>query len=313
MSAVDAVVEGCATCERLQCDGTVGFGGSPDENGETTLDAMVMDGTTMDVGAVGALRFVKEAIRTAKLVLEHTEHTLLVGDQASVFAISLGMAGPTNLSTNESLKKWSTWHDNGCQPNFWRNVIPNSNTACGPYHLCAVNQENEDDSFSWSTFGTSTDKVFAQAKSNGISRQNHDTISMIVIDKDQKIAAGTSSNGATHKIPGRVGDGPIVGASAYADQEAGGCGASGDGDVMMRFLPCYQVVESMRQGRSPTEATEDAILRIKRKYPHFVGALVAVNSDGAHGAACHGWTFQYSVRNLDMADVEVFTIHPITI
>uniref|UniRef100_A0A1J3EKZ9 beta-aspartyl-peptidase n=1 Tax=Noccaea caerulescens TaxID=107243 RepID=A0A1J3EKZ9_NOCCA len=70
------------------------------------------------------------------------------------------------------------------------------------------------------------------------SQHNHDTISMAVIDKMGHIAVGTSTNGATFKIPGRVGDGPIAGSSAYADDEVGGCGAPGDGDVMMRFLPC---------------------------------------------------------------------------
>ncbi|OBS59486.1 hypothetical protein A6R68_09389, partial [Neotoma lepida] len=64
-------------CETEQCDGTVGFGGSPDELGETTLDAMIMDGTAMDVGAVGGLRRIKNAIGVARKVLEHTTHTLL--------------------------------------------------------------------------------------------------------------------------------------------------------------------------------------------------------------------------------------------
>ncbi|KAK9291638.1 hypothetical protein L1049_019587 [Liquidambar formosana] len=80
--AVDAVVEGCSACEVLRCDGTVGPGGSPDENGETTIDALIMDGVTMEVGAVAAMRYVKDGIRAARLVMEHTKHTLLVGDQA---------------------------------------------------------------------------------------------------------------------------------------------------------------------------------------------------------------------------------------
>lgn len=301
-SAVDAVVEGCSACEALQCDGSVGFGGSPDENGETTLDAMIMDGTTMDVGAVGALRNVKDAIRAAKLVLEYTEHTLLVGDQATMFALSLGITGPSNLSTSSSVAEWSSWIENGCQPNFWRNVNPGSNSSCGPYTRIANFSENGEE--------------FLKRKelcSQKIAHGNHDTISMAAIDKEGRIAAGTSTNGATHKIPGRVGDGPIVGAGAYADQEVGACGATGDGDVMMRFLPCYQVVESMRLGLSPAEAAETAISRIRRHYPAFIGAIFALNMQGEHGGACHGWTFQYSVQTLDMDDVNVFTINPVAI
>eukprot|EP00756_Hemistasia_phaeocysticola_P011027 Hpha_TRINITY_DN15078_c1_g1::TRINITY_DN15078_c1_g1_i2::g.123621::m.123621/K01444/AGA, aspG; N4-(beta-N-acetylglucosaminyl)-L-asparaginase len=84
---LDAVVEGCAVCEEERCDGTVGWGGSPDTNGETTLDAMVMDGTTINIGAVVALRRVKNAVGVARLVLEHTSHSMLAGDQATEFAV----------------------------------------------------------------------------------------------------------------------------------------------------------------------------------------------------------------------------------
>ncbi|KAJ7297571.1 hypothetical protein O6H91_Y048000 [Diphasiastrum complanatum] len=308
-SALDAVVDGCTTCENLRCDGSVGYGGSPDENGETTLDAMVMDGTTMNVGAVGALRSVKEAIRAAKLVLEYTEHTLLVGDQASAFAVSLGLPGPVNLSTTDSMQKWSTWRKHRCQPNFWENVLPDCHTSCGPYRPC------QDKSSPLELGDCSCDcwkRMLGGGMSTmkGIGRRSHDTISMAVIDKDGRIAVGTSTNGATFKIPGRVGDGPIVGAAAYADDDVGACGATGDGDIMMRFLPCYQVVESMRLGLEPQLAANDAISRIRRKYPSFIGALFAINKDGVHAGAAHGWTFQYSFWSSGMAKVKIFTVFP---
>ncbi|KAK4351173.1 hypothetical protein RND71_030486 [Anisodus tanguticus] len=297
-SAVDAVVEGCSACEKLRCDGTVGPGGSPDENGETTIDAMVMDGVTMEVGAVAAMRYVPEGIKVAKLVLEYTKHTMLVGDQASAFAISMGLPGPTNLSSDESIEKWTKWKENYCQPNFRKNVIPRDD--CGPYHpngpsirRCMMDNEPRPNEFG----------------SVNVGLHSHDTISMAVIDQVGRIAVGTSTNGATFKIPGRVGDGPIAGSSAYADAEVGACGATGDGDIMMRFLPCYQAVENMRLGMEPKLAAKDAISRIARKYPDFIGALFAVNKSGIHAGACHGWTFQYSVRNHGMNDVEVFTVH----
>ncbi|KAH9328667.1 hypothetical protein KI387_000775 [Taxus chinensis] len=311
LSAVDAVVEGCSTCEDLGCDGTVGPGGSPDENGETTLDAMVMNGVTMEVGAVAGMQFVKGAIKAAKLVSEYTQHTLLVGNRASAFALSMGLPGPTNLSSPESLEKWTKWKQNNCEPNFWKNVIPRN--GCGPYRPAIGTSDLERSHYTCDNREI-TDRYNTLANvdtgSKHISRHNHDTISMAVIDKWGHIAVGTSTNGATFKIPGRVGDGPIAGSSAYADQEAGACGATGDGDVMMRFLPCYQVVESMRQGMAPKDAALDAISRIKRKYPNFVGAVFALNAQGVHAGACHGWTFQYSVRSLGMEDVEVYTIHP---
>ncbi|XP_058205669.1 probable isoaspartyl peptidase/L-asparaginase 3 isoform X1 [Rhododendron vialii] len=301
-SAVDAVVEGCSTCEDLRCDGTVGPGGSPDENAETTIDALVMNGATMEVGAVAAMRYVKDGIRAARLVMLHTEHTMLVGDQASVFAISMGLSGPTNLSSTESLEKWNKWKESRCLPNFRKNVLPVHN--CGPYQP----KETADLSRNRCLMANSVETITRRSSRVGVD--NHDTIAMAAIDNMGHIAVGTSTNGATFKIPGRVGDGPIAGSSAYADNEVGACGATGDGDIMMRFLPCYQVVESMRLGMEPKLAAEDAISRIARKYPDFVGAVFAVNKNGVHAGACHGWTFQYSVRSPEMADVEVFTVLP---
>ncbi|XP_038683284.1 probable isoaspartyl peptidase/L-asparaginase 3 isoform X2 [Tripterygium wilfordii] len=243
-SAVEAVVEGCSACEELRCDGTVGPGGSPDENGETTIDAMVMNGVTMEVGAVAAMRYVKDGIRAARLVMQHTKHTLLAGEKASDFAISMGLPGPTNLSSLESIEKWKKWKKDRCQPNFWKDVV--SADRCGPYHPKNDTQHSMGACSNVDLMGT------MNARSFHFGHHSHDTISMAVIDKMGHVAVGTSTNGATFKIPGRVGDGPIAGSSAYADAEVGACGATGDGDIMMRFLPCYQVVESMRQRMDPT-------------------------------------------------------------
>ncbi|KAH6809945.1 N-terminal nucleophile aminohydrolases superfamily protein [Perilla frutescens var. frutescens] len=304
LSAMDAIVEGCSACELLRCDGTVGPGGSPDENGETTIDAMIMNGVTMEVGAVAAMRYVSDGIKAARLVMQHTEHTLLVGEQASIFAISMGLPGPTNLSSEESIEKWINWKKNNCQPNFRKNVLPVND--CGPYHLKSRTNLGEKTCLNTERVGVDESGLYH----NHFNLHNHDTISMAAIDKTGHIAVGTSTNGATFKIPGRVGDGPIAGSAAYADSEVGACGATGDGDIMMRFLPCYQVVESMRLGMEPKLAAEDAIARITRKYPDFVGAVFAVDKNGTHAGACHGWTFQYSVRSPDMADVAVYTVNP---
>ncbi|KAK8975389.1 hypothetical protein V6N11_057483 [Hibiscus sabdariffa] len=301
--AVEAVVEGCSACEELRCDGTVGPGGSPDENGETTIDALLMNGATMEVGAVAAMRYVKDGIKAAKLVMQHTKHTMLVGDRASVFAISMGLPGPTNLSSSESMEKWKKWKENHCQPNFRKNVAPVD--SCGPYEPKDSMGHNVGICSAGSSMG------IVDSRTSLVGPHNHDTISMAVIDKMGHVAVGTSTNGATFKIPGRVGDGPIAGSSAYADDEVGACGATGDGDIMMRFLPCYQVVESMRQGMEPKLAARDAISRIAKKFPDFMGAVVAINKKGEHAGACYGWTFQYSVRNPDMDDVKVF-VHPLS-
>ncbi|XP_051122809.1 probable isoaspartyl peptidase/L-asparaginase 3 [Andrographis paniculata] len=301
-SAVDAVVEGCSKCEQLRCDGTVGPGGSPDENGETTIDAMIMNGVTMEVGAVAAMKYVSDGIKAARLVMQHTEHTMLVSEPASIFAISMGLPGPRNLSSEESIQKWKNWKKNRCQPNFWKNVTPIDD--CGPYYPISNTNFSKETCFNVDRARTD------QSRPYHINRQNHDTISMAVIDKRGRIAVGTSTNGATFKIPGRVGDGPIAGSSAYADSRVGACGATGDGDVMMRFLPCHEVVLSMKSGISPKRAAQNAIDAIAAHYPNFVGAVFAVDKDGNHAGACYGWTFQYSVKGPDTEDVDVYTVTP---
>ncbi|XP_064418321.1 N(4)-(beta-N-acetylglucosaminyl)-L-asparaginase isoform X2 [Latimeria chalumnae] len=259
--AVDAVEKGCAQCEIDQCGGTVGYGGSPDELGETTLDAMIMDGDTMQVGAVGDLRRIKNAIGVARAVMEHTKHTLLVGESASNFAEDLGFPGE-NLKTSRSLSIYLKWLSQNCQPNSWKNVTPEPSKSCGPYKPA---------------------NRFLQEK----QRVHHELTSMVVIDKNGHVSAGTSTNGLRHKIPGRVGDAPIAGAGSYADSEVGGAACTGDGDIMMRFLPSYQAVEYMRNGMDPTLACQKAISRIRKHYPSFFGAVVCANITGSYGAACN--------------------------
>ncbi|EDW74947.2 uncharacterized protein Dwil_GK15948 [Drosophila willistoni] len=271
----NAVVEGCNRCEKLQCDLAVGLGGSPDEAGDTTLDAMIMDGATMNVGAVAGLRYINDAIRVARVVLEHTKHSMLVGNAATEFAQSFGFQGES-LKTTKSNELWRKWIGKNCQPNFWNNVHPDPKASCGPCKL------NVTDNNSWK-------EDQQDATEHNIGHENHDTIGMIAIDVDKQIHAGTSTNGLTFKIPGRVGDTAFPGAGAYADNEVGAATATGNGDVMMRFLPSLIAVEAMRSGKTPAEATELAIQRIIKHYKDFSGALAAVNRRGEYALSCYGW------------------------
>jgi N4-(beta-N-acetylglucosaminyl)-L-asparaginase len=287
-SALDAVQVGCATCERNQCDGSVGYGGSPDERCETTLDAMIMDGGSMKSGAVAGLRRVRDAIGVARAVLEHTTHTLLAGDLATEFAVQNGFA-ETNLTTEASAARCAAWRAARCQPNYRVDVSPDPSSSCGPY----------------------TPLAQASLDSHGRRQASHDTISLIALHADGSMAAGTSTNGASGKVPGRVGDGPITGSGSYVDADVGGCGATGDGDIMMRFLPCYQAVESLRRGMDPVAAAEDAVRRMLRKYPDVASGLVVVDKHGNHGGAGSGWTFTYAYRGGDMAETVVVEVPPV--
>ena len=140
----------------------------------------------------------------------------------------------------------------------------------------------------------------------GIGRGSHDTISMVAIDAAGTVAAGTSTNGANRKVPGRVGDAPVPGAGAYGDSDVGGCGATGDGDQMMRLLPTFYGVELMRAGKSPQAAADAAVARVARYYPDFWGAVFCVNLAGEHaGAANRGTPFEYTVVSAATGGVPV--------
>lgn len=177
-----AVVDGCSRCEELRCDGTVGYGGSPDETSESTLDALIIDGKTHDAGSVAGMKRVKDASAVARAVMTFTKHTLLVGEGATKFAIDMGFE-QEDLHSKESVQQWMDWFSNQCQPNFWINVSPDPTQNCGPYKP------------------SETRKVTKRFNEN-VSATSHDTIGMVVINSHGDIAGGTSTNGATHKIPG---------------------------------------------------------------------------------------------------------------
>ncbi|XP_053734443.1 N(4)-(beta-N-acetylglucosaminyl)-L-asparaginase isoform X1 [Synchiropus splendidus] len=249
-SVLDAVEKGCARCETDQCDGTVGFGGSPDEFGETTLDAMIMDGDTMEVGAVADLRRIKNAIGVARAVMEHTDHTLLVGESATLFAESMGFISE-DLTTNKSLNIFEQWLKGNCQPNYHKKVVPDPSKSCGPYKPVATVQQSK--------------------RPRHANIDSHDTIGMIAIDAYGHVAAGTSTNGLTHKVPGRVGDSPVVGAGAYADSSVGAAAATGDGDLMMRFLPRCCVQQSAKSLTVPLHGVQ---LPVRRTVPELCGLFL---------------------------------------
>jgi N4-(beta-N-acetylglucosaminyl)-L-asparaginase len=330
--ALDAVERGCNYCEiePKWCRWSVGGGGAPDESGETTLDAMIIWGKTHDVGAVGNLKRIREAITVARFVLNSTYHTLLVGDDARIFAEQMGLQRQS-LATQRTIEIWQQWAANGRVPNYWKyahrysddvppdffppphhnhsdvlNVGDDSSTAAASRHrrrsrAAARKQRDDSDDFDWRAHVAAEQRQRRrQEESVGdFGYPTHNAIGMIAIDGAGNVAAGTSTNGIPHKIPGRVGDSPIPGAGAYADNDVGAAVATGDGDIFMRFLPTLLAVEHMRQGMSPTDACKRALERIRRLYPTASGAIVAANIHGQYGAAKIGnLQFDYTTRNV---------------
>ena len=230
----------------------------PNEVGETTLDAMIMWGPTHDMGAVGCLKRVTKAISVARKVMEETQHSLIVGDDATRFAARMGFF-ETSLTSVKSQEAWDKW----------------------------AAQNSKSNAFGQEPIARPAQQV------------NHDTVGSIALDKNGNLCVGCSTNGREFKIPGRVGDSPIAGAGAYCDQAVGAAVATGNGDVMMRFLPTFHVVELMRGGMEPEAACTAAIKRIEDAGYKIDGGIAAIRRDGIHGGAKTGWAdepFAYSVQ-----------------
>ncbi|MDP6893146.1 MAG: N(4)-(beta-N-acetylglucosaminyl)-L-asparaginase [Verrucomicrobiota bacterium] len=135
---------------------------------------------------------------------------------------------------------------------------------------------------------------------------NHDTVTLIVLDNNGDIAGGCSTSGLSGKIPGRVGDSPIIGSGLYVDNEVGAAGATGLGENVMRYCASYQVVENMRQGMSPTEACSETIKRIARTDPLGMDLginFIAINKQGEFGAAGTQANFPYSITTKEFSEV----------
>jgi isoaspartyl peptidase/L-asparaginase-like protein (Ntn-hydrolase superfamily) len=146
----------------------------------------------------------------------------------------------------------------------------------------------------------------ASPKAAPVSELNHDTIALVVLSRDAELAGGCSTSGLGHKLPGRVGDSPIIGSGLYVDGEVGGAGATGVGENVMRFCATFMIVEFMRQGMHPTKACVEAIKRIRRKHPSGTNLeinFVALNRKGEFGAAGTGKGFPYSVTTAKFSKV----------
>lgn len=130
------------------------------------------------------------------------------------------------------------------------------------------------------------------------SAENHDTIALLVLAASGEIAGGCSTSGWAGKLPGRVGDSPIIGSGLYVDNEIGAAGATGLGENIMRYCGSFLVVELMRQGLHPAEACMEALRRMARQDPKGAAlsvSFVALDKRGRFGSASAGQSFQYAV------------------
>ncbi len=228
---LDAAIAAVAIVEADPNDHTVGLGGIPNEEGVVELDAAVMHGPTHGGGAVASLRNIVHPAAVARLVMKRTDHCLLVGEGAYRFAKMHGFPD-ANLLTEDSRKIWAYWKETRSKIDDY--VAP---------------PPEEVDPIVKKFFGP--DYV-----------RRYGTIHCSALDTHGDLGCVTTTSGLYFKIPGRVGDSPILGAGLWLDNTAGSAGSTGRGEANLLNLSSHTMVEALRRGMAPTDAALEACKRV---------------------------------------------------
>jgi L-asparaginase/N4-(beta-N-acetylglucosaminyl)-L-asparaginase len=267
-SALDAVVEGVSVTERDPAVRSVGYGGHPNAEGVVQVDGAVMDGRSLGYGAVAGLEGIATAAAVARCVMENTEHVLLVGEGARVFAVDQGFSEQEML-TSETAAEWEAWQKKGQDREMNIDTLP---------------------------------------------ADSHDTIGAIALDANGDLAAACTTSGIAYKLPGRVGDSPLIGCGLYADNETGAAVATGRGEEIARTCGSFAIVNLMREGRTPQEACESVVTHLVTRVPtskRHQMAYAAIDKDGNWGAAAARPPFPYAITTKSVNEIRSgFTLLP---
>jgi N4-(beta-N-acetylglucosaminyl)-L-asparaginase len=300
---LDAALHICQAREDDPNDHSVGYGGLPNEDGVVELDACVMHGPTRRAGAVGAVQEIRHAALLAKTVMEKTAQVMIVGDGAGKFAVDEGFPRE-NLLTDDARKIWLLWKEHGdgwWSPGIdspdWKppvGALPTSIPRAmmvprhpGPEHARMVTAAME--------------RLSEMARRMGIRPSlrreavlqvlwpTTGTIHVSALNTKGEISGATTTSGLAWKIPGRLGDSPIIGAGCYTDQDIGSAGATGNGEENIKVVGAHAIVDLMRQGATPEEAGMEVLRRIARNYDNDMAKLryldmiyYIVRRDGAY-------------------------------
>jgi N4-(beta-N-acetylglucosaminyl)-L-asparaginase len=234
---LDAVIAGVNIVELDPLDDSVGYGGQPNADGVVQLDACCMHGPKKRAGGVAALEGVRTPSLVAKAVMENTDHHLLVGKGAQEFARNMGFKIEDDLNTDNSRRKWLEWK-----------------RKIDPEHYLDPKKRAEAER-------RATLEMLAEGR---IRQENlHGTINCNGINSKGEISGVTTTSGLSWKMPGRVGDSPILGAGLYVDGEVGAVGSTGRGEANLFGLCSFLIVEELRRGKHPKDAGMEALRRIK--------------------------------------------------
>ena len=245
---LDAVIAGVNVNEEDPNDSSVGYGGLPNEEGVVELDACVMHGPSRRCGAVASLRGIKTPSKVARLVMEQTDHILIAGEGALRFALAHGFQ-EEELLTEKARLAWLTWKRSlrdGGGHNNWGPGLDAPATEHGALRPA--------------------DKALQAWAAEMAANPPTGTINCLALNAKGDISGVTTTSGLAWKIPGRVGDSPIIGAGLYVDQDVGAAGSTGRGEENIRVAGAHTVVENMRHGMTAREAVLDCLKRVSRNY-----------------------------------------------
>jgi N4-(beta-N-acetylglucosaminyl)-L-asparaginase len=278
---LDAVVAGVNIVELDPEDNSVGYGGLPNADGIVQLDACVMHGPLKRAGGVACIEGVRTPSQVAKKVMEETDHVLLVGRDAQHFARNVGFKIEADLNTEKSRRLWMEWKRRVDSAHY---LDPKQRADAGF-------------------------RVGREMVAEGKIDANHfyGTINCNAMNAKGEICSVTTTSGLSFKIPGRVGDSPIIGAGLYIDNAIGAAGSTGRGEANLFNLSSFLIVESMRQGMSPKDAGIVALKRIQattvekrllnsRGLPNFNVAFYVFNQKGEYaGVSLYSESTNYSI------------------
>jgi N4-(beta-N-acetylglucosaminyl)-L-asparaginase len=274
-SALDAACAAAVAIENDPTINSVGLGGLPDASGRPSLDACVMTNPHR-CGSVAFIRRFANPSLIARRVMEKTIHVMLVGQGAEEFAEREGFQ-ERELLTPFAEAEWRKWSDDprSIDRDRYRGWIPPLNVEeqarSGP-NIGLPSAQGP--SLSDGPYGT------------------HDTVTILAIDRDGTLAGVCTTSGMAFKVPGRVGDSPIIGHGLYVDQLAGAAGATGTGELIMGTCASFAAVEAMRRGASPLDAVVDALERIRTRFTLDVDhqvAMIAMARPPAPDPARNNW------------------------
>jgi N4-(beta-N-acetylglucosaminyl)-L-asparaginase len=275
---LDAVIAGVNINEEDPEDSSVGYGGLPNEEGVVELDASVMHGPTRRAGAVAALRNIKTPSKVARLVMERTDHVMLVGEGALRFAKAHGFK-EEELLTDKARLAWLVWKESLRDRQGHSNWSDGLDAPAGPAaRLRRLFPEADQATLAWAW-------EVATHPPTG-------TINCLALNQRGEMSGVTTTSGLAWKIPGRVGDSPLPGAGLWVDQEVGAAGSTGRGEENIRVAGAHTVVEAMRRGLSPKDACLEALRRVARNFKdhpdrlaQFDLSFYALRKDGEYAGA----------------------------